>query len=302
MDWPNVNWKFFELLQQEHVEQYGGAQLVVVGSCGLHHLHNAFKCCFSKWQLDKPLKATHTLFHNVPARREDYSAVTKTTFFPLSLCGHHWIENLPVVERAPVVWPSLLQYMDAVRTKKHNCSSLEGSTCLGQIAVLHGSCQDLQSFLEPVMPFLCQDLAELIMSLLRRFIKRAPPGHHYTAADQTGQFRRDCMQALSDIVMPFSNSLRHSCPLRAEVTSFSPSRQCRGGWTSSSVISSASPILSSGLFARSCYSCPMVKPLWREAFLSTRRLLTPSLVCLFHLGDRQLLPDCLHLVLITRCI
>lgn len=40
MDGPNVNWKFFELLQQEHAEQYDGTQLVVVGSCGLHTLHN----------------------------------------------------------------------------------------------------------------------------------------------------------------------------------------------------------------------------------------------------------------------
>ena len=37
--------------------------------------------------------------------------------------------------------------------------------------------------------------------------------------------------------------------------------------------------------------------------LSSRfRFLTPSLVCVFHLGDCQLLPYCLHLVLITRCI
>ena len=53
MDGPNVNWKFFELLQQEHAEQYGGVQLVNVGSCGLHTLHNAFKCGFSIWQLEK---------------------------------------------------------------------------------------------------------------------------------------------------------------------------------------------------------------------------------------------------------
>lgn len=36
MDGPNVNWKLLELLQQEQAEQYGGAQLIVVGSCGLH--------------------------------------------------------------------------------------------------------------------------------------------------------------------------------------------------------------------------------------------------------------------------
>ncbi|KAI2665830.1 putative kinetochore protein SPC25 [Labeo rohita] len=56
MDGPNVNWKFFELLQQEQVEQFGGSQLAVVGSCGLHTLHNAFRHGFAKWQIDKLLK------------------------------------------------------------------------------------------------------------------------------------------------------------------------------------------------------------------------------------------------------
>lgn len=108
MDGPNVNWKLFDLLQQEH------AQLVSVGSCGLHTLHNAFKAGFSMWNVDKILKAMHTLFHNVPARREDYEQVTKSTFFPKPFCGHRWLENLPVIERALAVWPSLMLYVDAV--------------------------------------------------------------------------------------------------------------------------------------------------------------------------------------------
>lgn len=61
MDGPNVNWKFFELLQQEHAEAYGGSQLIVVGSYGLHTLHNAFKGGFSMWQLDKVLQALHSV-------------------------------------------------------------------------------------------------------------------------------------------------------------------------------------------------------------------------------------------------
>ncbi|KAJ8385480.1 hypothetical protein AAFF_G00185760 [Aldrovandia affinis] len=70
------------------------------------------------WQLEKVLRAMHILFHNVPARREDFTALTKSTTFPLPFCGHRWIENLPAAERAVVVWPSLTIYLDAVRTKK----------------------------------------------------------------------------------------------------------------------------------------------------------------------------------------
>ncbi|KAL7393201.1 hypothetical protein ABVT39_007828 [Epinephelus coioides] len=118
MDGPSVNWKLFDLFQKEQAKQYGGVQLVCVRSCGLHMLHNAFKCRFTAWQLDKLLRAMHTLFHNVPTRREDYITVTKSSVFPLSFCAHRWVENLPVVERALVVWLSLLLYMEAVKTKK----------------------------------------------------------------------------------------------------------------------------------------------------------------------------------------
>lgn len=117
MDGPNVNWKFLELLQQQQAEQYDGAQLIVVGSCSLHSLHNACKGGFVEWQLDKVLKAMHTLFHNTPARREDFTPLTKITQFPLPFCGHRWLENLPAVERALDVWPSLTTYMDAVTTR-----------------------------------------------------------------------------------------------------------------------------------------------------------------------------------------
>ncbi|KAM6967769.1 uncharacterized protein FYW47_006504 isoform 1-T1 [Aplochiton taeniatus] len=247
MDGPNVNFKFFELLQQDHAERYGGAQLVSVGSCGLHTLHNAFKSGFSLWQLDKLLKAMHTLFHNVPARREDYSAVTKSIVFPLSFCGHRWIENLPVVERALVVWSSLLQYMDAVRRKKlpnpgtasFNTieEALKDPLILAKLQFYTTVARTFTPFLkkyqtdEPVMPFLSKDLAELIK------------------------------------VTSFSSNLTSSYPLRAEARSSSLSHRCKKGWTSSCVVSLASPIQSFGLFARSCSFCPMDRPLWREAFL-----------------------------------
>ena len=124
------------------------------------------------------------LFHNVPARREDYSAVTKSKVFPLSFCGHRWIENLLVVERALAVWPSLLQYMDAVRTKKLPnpgtasfdtiAAALKDPLVLAKLHFYMAVARTFNPFLkkyqtdEPVMPFLCQDLAELIMVMIYR--------------------------------------------------------------------------------------------------------------------------------------
>lgn len=60
----------------------------------------------------------HYVFHNVPASREDFTSITGSSIFPQSFCGHRWVENVPVAERAVDVWPMLLTYIDAVEKKK----------------------------------------------------------------------------------------------------------------------------------------------------------------------------------------
>ncbi|MEQ2185287.1 hypothetical protein GOODEAATRI_016603 [Goodea atripinnis] len=45
-------------------------------------LHNAFRARFSMLLADKFLKAMNTLIYNIPATREDYVQVTKSTLFP----------------------------------------------------------------------------------------------------------------------------------------------------------------------------------------------------------------------------
>ncbi|KAJ8386344.1 hypothetical protein AAFF_G00174410 [Aldrovandia affinis] len=57
-------------------------------------------------------------------------------------------------------------------------------------------------------------------------------------------------------VMLYWSSSVLSCPLRGEVRSSTLSNPCEREWMSSCVMSSASPTLTSGLFARSCSSCP----------------------------------------------
>ncbi|KAL6457747.1 hypothetical protein MHYP_G00329770 [Metynnis hypsauchen] len=182
MDGPNVNWKLMDLLQHDHAEKYGGAQLVSVGSCGLHTLHNAFRAGFSMWHVDKILKAMHTLFHNVLARREDYVQVTKSILFPKPFCGHRWLENLPVVERALAVWPCLILYVDAVLKKQLPNpktasfdtieAALKDPLIIAKMHFFMTVARTFHPFMkkyqtdEPVMPFLGKDLAELIKSLL----------------------------------------------------------------------------------------------------------------------------------------
>ena len=183
MDGPNVNFKLVELLQKEHGELYGGAQLVLVGSCGLHTLHNAVKAGFTMWHLEKLLRAMHFLFHNVPARREDFTSLTRSSSFPLPFCGHRWVENVPVAERAVEVWPMLQLYVDAVRKKKvpnpatasyDTIEAAQGDLFI--IPKLHfflAISRTFNPFLtkyqtdEPVLPFLANDLAELLKVLIQ---------------------------------------------------------------------------------------------------------------------------------------
>ena len=47
MDGPNVNGKFFELLKQKILSDHG-TNLINIGSCGLHVIHNSFKTGLSQ--------------------------------------------------------------------------------------------------------------------------------------------------------------------------------------------------------------------------------------------------------------
>ncbi|XP_041858035.1 uncharacterized protein LOC121650545 [Melanotaenia boesemani] len=188
MDGPSVNWKFVELLQEEHREQCGGAQLQMTGSCGLHTMHNSFKNGFAVWQVEKVLKALHYLFHCAPARREDFVLVTKCNTFPLPFCGHRWLENLPAVERAIEIWQYIITYVVQVKAKKlPNPRSSSYDTIaearmdpliLAKLHFFMSVSRSFQPFLTnyqtdaPMIPFLGRDLEDLIRSLLRRFIKR----------------------------------------------------------------------------------------------------------------------------------
>ncbi|XP_056138862.1 uncharacterized protein LOC130115274 [Lampris incognitus] len=187
MDGPNVHFKLVALLHKEHAELYRGAQLVLVGSCGLHTLHNAVKAGFTMWQLEKLLRAMHFLFHNIPERREDFTSLTRSSCSPLPFCGHRWIENVPAAERAVEVWPMLLMYLDVVKKKVPNpatasydniAAAQEYPFIIAKLQFFLVISRTFSTFLtklqtdEPVLPFLAKDLTKLLQSLLRWFAKR----------------------------------------------------------------------------------------------------------------------------------
>lgn len=157
--------------------------------CGELWTPHVTQCC-QRWLFHVASRETaESHAHIIPyvsARREDYTAITKSTVFPLSFCGHRWLENQPVIERALEVWPSLTQYMDAVRRKQlpnpgtasfDTVQEAMNDTLI--IAKLHFSLTVARLFSpflkryqtdEPVMPFLSNDLAELIKVVIYTYI------------------------------------------------------------------------------------------------------------------------------------
>lgn len=94
MDGPNVNWAFYDLLQQDiSSETNTSSSLLNLGSCGLHVMHNAFKsgATASGWETGSILSSAYNLFKDAPARREDFITTTSSSVFPLKFCGHRCV-------------------------------------------------------------------------------------------------------------------------------------------------------------------------------------------------------------------
>lgn len=189
MDGPSVNWKVFRLLQNELSET--SYQLLDIGSCGIHTIHNAFKMAFKKsnWQLDVFLRSCYYLFKDSPARRADYTRVTGSSTFPMKFVGVRWLENQCVAKRILVLMPHLHAYVNAVKSKQIVTTiSRSMATVIAELnnvpllrAKLEFFCLlagELEPFLRefqtnvPMAPFLYEQLQAIIRKQLSRFVKK----------------------------------------------------------------------------------------------------------------------------------
>lgn len=115
MDGPNVNWSFYEKLMGELYDDQS-RKLVDIGSCGLHIIHNAFRAGFDSipWDIKSFLCALHRIFHQTPARRDDFMTITDSDIFPLQFCPHRWVENSAVASRALLVLENVKKYIKTI--------------------------------------------------------------------------------------------------------------------------------------------------------------------------------------------
>ena len=188
MDGPSVNWSFFNKMDRD-IKEHQDAQLINIGSCGLHVLHGAFQtgCRETGWKIDNILSSLWYLFKDCPARRQDYITVTDSSDFPLKFCRHRWLVNGPVSSRAMNIWESLKTYIAAVDRKKvarpaNNSYSVisqavKDPLIISQLAFMNSVSKEVEPFLQlyqtdkPMVPFIVTDLYKIIRNLMERCIK-----------------------------------------------------------------------------------------------------------------------------------
>ena len=80
------------------------------------------------------LKSLHSLFNETPARREDYTKIIESEVFPQQFCGHKWLEDKKVAERALEIWPNITAYV--TETLKIPTSQIPTASSLALLYVI----------------------------------------------------------------------------------------------------------------------------------------------------------------------
>ena len=194
MDGPNVNFKFLsELVDDRKKEDPDLPSILQLGSCTLHIVHGAFATAVQKtgWKLESLLRAIWYLFADSPARRADFKEITKTEIFGLQFCSTRWVEDVCVAERAIKIWPNLVTYViETCKKPKSKIPTVASFTTLrdsvindplvvAKLEVFISTAKLVQPFLKkyqtdkPMIPFITEDLAEILQCLMARFIKES---------------------------------------------------------------------------------------------------------------------------------
>ena len=139
MDGPNVDWKMLDLIVEDRNSNETYPNLLDVGSCSLHVVHGTFRTGMKQtgWGIDLLLKSLYSHLHETPARREDYTKMTGSEVFPLQFCGHRWLEDKRVAERAVEMWPSLTTYITEILKKPKSRVPTSSSFSTAKSAVLN---------------------------------------------------------------------------------------------------------------------------------------------------------------------
>ncbi|KAE8278809.1 hypothetical protein D5F01_LYC22384 [Larimichthys crocea] len=161
--------------------------LLNIGSCGLHILHNSFRegCKTTGWDIEHTLSSLYWLFHDCPARHEDFVTATGCSTVMLKFCKHRWLENVTVTDRALKLWPYVQIYVERVlrgelpNPKTKSFETVKNSTkdCLfiPKVMIFNSIVREITPFLtlyqtdKPMLPFLSEDMLQLMKATFREF-------------------------------------------------------------------------------------------------------------------------------------
>lgn len=193
MDGPNVNLKFMqELLKDRKRYDPEMPGILQLGTCTLHTIHGAFATAMknTEWGVAKLLRAIWYLFHDSPARRDDFQSITKSNVFGLQFCSTRWVEDVPVAERAIAIWPNIVKYVNETlkKTKKNIPTVASFITVrdftrdplvITKLQVFISTAKIVTNFLKkyqtdaPMLPFMAADLHNVLCNILCRFVKES---------------------------------------------------------------------------------------------------------------------------------
>ena len=195
LDGPNVNHSFMRSLKRDWENQMMH-KLLDIGVCNLHIVSGAFKtgALATDWMIHKTLKGAYQMFHEAPARREDYALVTKSEKFPQFFSATRWVENQEPADRLIEIWPNIQKlwtWWTQQKPKSKQPCSLQTKTMLHMKEALVDDLQviklhffsfvagKLQPFLiryqadKPMIPYLYRDLETLLRILFLLIAKKS---------------------------------------------------------------------------------------------------------------------------------
>ena len=189
MDRPSTNWKFFNELSKYRCDCELNP-LIAIGSCGIHIMHGAFKTGAesTSWDVKSVLKGSYQILHDTPARRDDYTSITGSETFPLSFCATRWIEDRAVADRLIELWDNItkiMAYWEKLPKSKQPSSksffnvykAVKDPLTVSKLQYFSYIASHFEPYLtlyqtdQPMLPYMFDDILELIKNILSLFLK-----------------------------------------------------------------------------------------------------------------------------------
>lgn len=128
MDGPKVNISFLNKLKEEFNLKYPGKNILDIGSCNLHKIHNAFKSSLECIKFDINELCQNLYFSlKFPTRREDYKLSSLETdietHFMLRFVETRWLSLGTICERILEQFENLKKFFLDYMTKNNDYKS-----------------------------------------------------------------------------------------------------------------------------------------------------------------------------------